>query len=50
MLDNLDNKRLDTLLEFRDFVNNPISGMTMEIASKIRMILMTPSTELNEEN
>jgi hypothetical protein len=50
MLDYLDNKRLDTLLEFRDFVNNPISGMTMEIASKIRMILMTPSTELNEEN
>jgi hypothetical protein len=50
MLDTLDNKRLDTLLEFRDFVNNPLNGMTEEIASKIRVILMTPSTELNEEN
>ena len=50
MLDTLDNKRLDTLLEFRDFVNNPLSEMTEEIASEIRVILMTPSTELNEEN
>lgn len=50
MIDTLDNKRLDTLLEFRDFINKPLYGMTEEVASKIRLILITPSTELNKEN
>lgn len=49
MIDHLDDKRLDTLLEFRDFIKQPIDGMPSGMVSKIREILMTPSTELNNE-
>lgn len=47
MIDHVDDKRLDTLLEFRDFTKHPIDGMPKEMVGKIREILLTPSTELN---
>ena len=49
MLDFVDGKRLDTLLEFRDFSKPIVEGLPIDINSKLRQILMTPSTELNIE-
>lgn len=49
MIDCLDDKRLDTLLEFRDFVKTPMNGLHITHAKKLNWILMTPSTELKEK-
>lgn len=49
MIDCVDDKRLDTLLEFRNFVKDPIDGLHLNYAKKLNGILMTPSTELNKE-
>lgn len=45
MIDVIDGKRMDTLLPFRDLTKPIMSNASMELTNKLRMILLTPSTE-----
>ena len=45
MIDFCDEKRLDTLIPFKNFNEPLVSGLSMELTSDIRGILLTPSTE-----
>jgi hypothetical protein len=45
MIDFCDEKRLDTLIPFKKFNEPLVSGLSMELTSDIRGILLTPSTE-----
>jgi hypothetical protein len=45
MIDVVDGKRMDTLLPFRDLSKPILNNASMELTNKLRMILLTPSTE-----